>query len=367
VSALTTAQDTTLHSIQELEKDRSSLRQISSAAQDKLAISDLLHKEESAQILTLQASLTTLETDLASARTTLEAEVAKREVAERNLESTAEELAKAKNEVEVEQARSRQQTSDAAAAAEKKSAADTALTNGEETSDKPAKSTLDQEFLDSLHTQHALDLSTARSQIRSLETSLYTTEQRAITSERSITDLQSQLSILQHTLSQAQARESLSVATPSMSRRSSGNNEPQKEFEPLSKRAVDADLPPASRHARRVSLSMLKARMDLPPPGTGGPLKSPALKSPAMEGLGEAAEDEEAENEQRRRRDSNEAFERRVLALGVGAGSAVTAGGEENGSGDMVRHKSHNKVVPQFSDAESVVWCSCCEGDLIVI
>lgn len=364
MSSLTSSQEATLHSIAELEKDRSSLRQISSAAQDKLATSDLLHKEESAQIHTLQASLTKLETDLDTARTTLEAEVGKREVAERNLESTAEELARAKDEIEVEQARSRQQTSDAAAAAAKTAA------NGDDDETSKSKATLDQEFLDSVHTQHALDLSTARSQIRSLETSLFTADQRASTAERSITDLQSQLAILNHTLSQAQAQ---GPSVVDLSRRSSGTESPSsapappKEFEPLSKRAVDADLPPASRHARRVSLSMLKARMELPP--SGGPLKSPALKSPAMEGLGEAAEDDaaaaaEAEEErERNRRNSNDAFERRVLAGGLGGAEERTP----TGTGHGHTHTHAQKVVPQFSDAESVVWCSCCEGDLIVI
>lgn len=256
----------------------------------------------------------------------------------------------------------------------------------------------DQQWRDSVHTQHSLDLSTARSQIRSLEASLFQTEQKSSRSERRIADLESELAVLrlrrpsstpshengnQHGLSfdpffspsQERGRPSSpfnfttntnpSGGTPSSGPRpnlhrrsssaSSSNFNPlptlPAPFEPLSQRPVDADLPPASRHARRVSLSMLKARMDLTGLGGGFP-GSPSgggmapSRSPAMVGLAEA--------------DSS----RPSSPLG-GRGSrrASHPPREEDGGADVLG----KKAVPQFSDKESLIWCRCCEGDLIVI
>lgn len=40
--------------------------------------------------------------------------------------------------------------------------------------------------------------------------------------------------------------------------------------------------------------------------------------------------------------------------------AAAAAAANANGGGDV-------KKAPQFSDKESLIWCRCCEGDLIVI
>jgi predicted nucleic acid-binding Zn-ribbon protein len=121
---------------------------------------------------------------------------------------------------------------------------------------------LDHELLSSLRQQHALDLSAAQSQIRALENSVFDAEAKSHA-------LRKQLSTLEDQLAQtrgAVAHRALSPSIPSTSRPASraasvrtglGAGAPS-----LARSVFDQNLTPETRHKRKVSLSMLKARID---------------------------------------------------------------------------------------------------------
>jgi myosin protein heavy chain len=121
---------------------------------------------------------------------------------------------------------------------------------------------LDHELLSSLRQQHALDLSAAQSQIRARENSVFDAEAKSHA-------LRKQLSTLEDQLAQtrgAVAHRALSPSIPSTSRPASraasvrtglGAGAPS-----LARSVFDQNLTPETRHKRKVSLSMLKARID---------------------------------------------------------------------------------------------------------
>ncbi|KAF8640607.1 hypothetical protein AX17_000268 [Amanita inopinata Kibby_2008] len=128
---------------------------------------------------------------------------------------------------------------------------------------------LNDELLDTLRQQHALDLSAAQSQIRALEDSVFNAGAKTHTLQKQVAFLEDQIS---H--SHIAARVGHRSFSPAPSRPASRNESDLRRSSfgshrasnlaapPLSRPAFDQDLSPETRHKRKISLSMLKARID---------------------------------------------------------------------------------------------------------
>lgn len=118
-----------------------------------------------------------------------------------------------------------------------------------------APESLDAEMLSALRQQHALDLSAAQSQIRALETSVFDAQAKSHTLQKQVSMLEDQLAAPSR-LGRPQS--------PSSRPSSRSHNHPHQpnNLSPLSRSVFDIGLTPETRHKRRVSLGMLKARID---------------------------------------------------------------------------------------------------------
>lgn len=116
-----------------------------------------------------------------------------------------------------------------------------------------APKSLDAEMLSALRQQHALDLSAAQSQIRALETSVFDAQAKSHALQKRVSILEDQL-----VASSPSGRPSSSSSRPS----GRSHNHPHQPLSPLSRSVFDIGLTPETRHKRRVSLGMLKARID---------------------------------------------------------------------------------------------------------
>ncbi|KAF7969852.1 hypothetical protein HWV62_25854 [Athelia sp. TMB] len=117
-----------------------------------------------------------------------------------------------------------------------------------------AKGSLDTEMLSAVKQQHSLDLSTAHSQIRSLETAIFDAQAQSHTLQKRVAFLENQLA----TSPRSDSRASASTSRPS----SRAHNHSPSTLPPLNRSVFDVGLTPETRHKRQVSLSMLKARID---------------------------------------------------------------------------------------------------------
>ena len=108
--------------------------------------------------------------------------------------------------------------------------------------------------------------------------------------------------------------------------------------------ALDSALPPEVRHKRKISLSMLKARID----GEKALGASPRAAVRKLSSFGPTMEEEE------------EANERMPLTMDPGP-STLRTGSSMGVIGHMERRR------PQFLDESHVFWCGSCRGDLVVL
>ncbi|KAF9531841.1 hypothetical protein CPB83DRAFT_867745 [Crepidotus variabilis] len=191
------------------------------------------------------------------------------------------------------------------------------------TTDAPRS--LDDEMLNSLRQQHALELSSATSQIRALENSIFDKDSAIHSLQKQINSLQEQtlrpksparvpsrpFSPTSHNNSQNELRRS-----------SFGHNRPNLPS-PLARTVFDQAMTPKTMHKRKVSLSMLKARMNSESKVVGSQSSSRAMSPVLSEG-------------------SNS---RPSSALGH-------------------RHHAHRS---QFLDESHVFWCHSCSGDLVIL
>lgn len=211
-----------------------------------------------------------------------------------------------------------------------------------------APQSLDEEMMSALKQQHALDLSTAQSRIRNLETLIYDAEAKAHTFQKQVGLLEEELSQLR-SLSRSQRpfspagssnHGSRGFKRPDDQRRLSFASQRSTSMSapPPSQLNIDQSLPPAIRHQRRVSLGMLKARMDSEVEAASfyKPSRPPSrvVSPPALT-----------------RKSSSK------------AGLPTVHEPSDNDSIDG----SHAFVRPQFLDESHVFWCASCKGDLIVL
>ncbi|KAL4070562.1 hypothetical protein J3A83DRAFT_4095063 [Scleroderma citrinum] len=188
-----------------------------------------------------------------------------------------------------------------------------------------APGSLDGEMLSALKQQHVLELSSANSQIRALETAVFEAQDRAHRLQRQVGVLEDQLA--QTRTSRATPRPfSPSTSARSSSRASSGLRRAsfgkQSGLVPPSTRSVfDVGLSPETRHKRQVSLSMLKARIESEAAANG---HTSRVLSPVLQ----------------------------AHELSLSSVEEVSA--------------AHPRR-PQFMDELHIFWCRSCRGDLVIL
>ncbi|THV06584.1 hypothetical protein K435DRAFT_483967 [Dendrothele bispora CBS 962.96] len=185
-------------------------------------------------------------------------------------------------------------------------------------------------MLSSLKQQHALELSAAQSQIRSLETSLFEAEARSHTLTKQIATLEDQLG------SRPPVRPfSPSIPSRPSSRGARGVAEQKPPYKPsgLSRPAYEQDLSPEIRHKRKTSLSMLKARID-------SELSAAAARAASNPNS-------------------------RALSPVHSVSSSERLSQQANTNRSIPN--LHQHVRPQFLDDSHIFWCSSCRGDLVIL
>ena len=185
----------------------------------------------------------------------------------------------------------------------------------------------DEEMLDAMKQQHELELSAAKSEIRHLETVVFQAEARAHSLQKQLSTMEDQLAHYRPSSrgSGVPNRTTSRVGISDELRRSSfGSHRPSNLAPPPS----DFDgLSAETRHKRKVSLSMLKARIDSEVAVSKKGM-SPAQKVASLPSVAEQDQDSSRSSP-------------------VIVGSARRA--------------------PQFLDESHVFWCSSCKGDLVIL
>lgn len=204
-------------------------------------------------------------------------------------------------------------------------------------------------MLSSIRQQHALDLSNAQSTIRALENSVFDGEAKIHGLQKQIASLQDQVTRLQ-----AAARQPPRSFSPTLSRPASRTKDhdlrrtihkPTNAVPPpLSRTVFDQALSPETLHKRKVSLSMLKARIDSelstvtshPPSRALSPVHSLSGKEDSEHG-----DHHHGHHHQHSRQTSSSP------------------------------HQHHHQPPlihrPQFLDESHVFWCNSCQGDLVIL
>lgn len=133
----------------------------------------------------------------------------------------------------------------------------------------PGANSLDGEMLSALKQQHSLELSSAQSEIRALETAVYQAEARAHALQKQVAELEDQLVHVRPNSRTSQRPTPLPayVSTRNIDhsdelRRASFNSVRSTNLRPSSPLSSFEGLSAETRHKRRVSLGMLKARID---------------------------------------------------------------------------------------------------------
>ncbi|KAK0500720.1 hypothetical protein EDD18DRAFT_1145580 [Armillaria luteobubalina] len=180
---------------------------------------------------------------------------------------------------------------------------------------------LDDEMLGAIKQQHSLELSASQSKIRTLETSLFEAEARSHA-------LQKQLSALEdlrpRSFSPIPSRPSSRGSAIDLHRASFKGALPPSLSR--SRTAVlDQGLSPETRHKRKVSLSMLKARIESE--SAGGLFHHPASRNL----------------------------------------SPVPSDGPDSQPSSPPPPHHHPTPRPQFLDDSHVFWCHSCRGDLVIL
>jgi len=175
------------------------------------------------------------------------------------------------------------------------------------------------------------ELSAARSKIRLLESTVFQEQAKAHALRKQVSSLEEELHRVRRTSTVHHHSHPLPPSSPQLEER---------EME----MALDSALPPEVRHKRKISLSMLKARID----GEKALGASPRPATRQLSSFGPTVEEDE------------EANEKMPLKMDPGP-STSRAGSSIGGIGHVERRR------PQFLDESHVFWCGSCRGDLVVL
>ncbi|KAG7452140.1 uncharacterized protein BT62DRAFT_926359 [Guyanagaster necrorhizus] len=193
---------------------------------------------------------------------------------------------------------------------------------------------LDDEILGAIKQQHSLELSASQSKIRSLETALFEADARSHAMQKQISALEDQLSLRPRSFSPIPSRPSSRGSAIDLHRASFNSHRstlpPSLSRAAVSRTAVlDQGLSPETRHKRKVSLSMLKARIESE--------SAVGLFHPASRNLSPVP-------------------------------SESSHGPDSQPSSPPLNHPHHHPTPrPQFLDDSHVFWCHSCHGDLVIL
>ncbi|KAI0756536.1 hypothetical protein C8Q80DRAFT_1090226, partial [Daedaleopsis nitida] len=320
-SELTSARKT----ISDLEDERATLRLVSNSNVDEIRrLTDTL-QSQSTQLNTLRSEL--------GERTQAQTEA--QEILER-AQADVETLRAEQSQKDEELERLREATSVPPSRAE---------ANGDAQSHS-----LDEEMLSALKQQHALELSAAHSQVRALETAVFNAEAQVHTLQRQMSVIENELAQLR--LARPSSRNSVHAhqhtPPPSLPRRTSTravnpsdelrrasfhSHRPGAMSPPATLSAFEG-LSPETRHKRKVSLSMLKARIDSEVAASS---HAPRGASPASKPAGLPA----------------------VIELPSQPATPPP---------HTYTHTTHPSAKrPIFMDESHIFWCHSCQGDLVVL
>lgn len=181
-------------------------------------------------------------------------------------------------------------------------------------------------MLSSLRQQHALEISAATSQIRALENTIFDKESANHALQKQVNNLEEQLSRIRphsrlaHKHSPVPSRPSSRMMDNDLRRSSFGSHRPNPPA--LARSVFENTMSPETMHKRKVSLSMLKARIDSEIKVTGSSQPPSRALSPV----------------------------------------------QSDGYSSRPPSRSHSQVYrPQFLDESHVFWCHSCQGDLVIL
>ncbi|KAH0591225.1 hypothetical protein H2248_001318 [Termitomyces sp. 'cryptogamus'] len=204
----------------------------------------------------------------------------------------------------------------------------------------------DEELIDSIRQQHALELSAAHSQIRALENSVFDANAHAHSLQKQINTLENQLARSRPLSrlgprSYSPARSGLRPGSRNsdLRRSSFGSNRPMSSAghpSSLARSIFDQNMSAETRHKRLVSLSMLKARIDSEVEVT---VSQPVSRASSVRALSP------------------------VQSVG-GSRAGSPHSHIHSRTGSRVGYVGHR---PQFMDDSHVFWCHSCTGDLVVL
>jgi hypothetical protein len=180
-------------------------------------------------------------------------------------------------------------------------------------------------MLNSLRQQHALDLSASQSQIRALENSVFEAEARSHNLQKRVHALETQLAQVRPSSTLGRRSFSPNHYSRPASRLQSRTDLGRSSFSSqrptlLSRSLFDQGLSPETKHKRKVSLSMLKARIE------SEIAANPSLSLRSLSPVESEASQPEYPHQQQ-----------------------------------MGHHR------PQFMDESHIFWCSSCSGELVVL
>ncbi|KAH9920189.1 uncharacterized protein BXZ73DRAFT_80145 [Epithele typhae] len=201
---------------------------------------------------------------------------------------------------------------------------------------------LDDEMLSALRQQHALELSAAHSKVRALESAVYDAEAKMHAHQRRAAALEGELAEVR---AQPLALPRRTSSRQNELRRASiGSGRPARTASPPPPATLAAfeGLSPEARHKRKVSLSMLKARIDSELAASAHPPRAGATSSPRrkVSGLPVVVEPPEVDE----------------------APHSHDHTHQHAHNGHSISHKR-----PVFMDESHIFWCHCCQGDLVVL
>ncbi len=217
-------------------------------------------------------------------------------------------------------------------------------------SDLSQSQSLDAEMLSALKQQHALELSAAHQEVRALETSVFNAEAQVHALQRHVSALEvelTQLRPMQRPSPRASSIQALPKRTASrmvdhsdeLRRASFQSHRPGGPSPPATLPAFEG-LSPEARHKRKVSLSMLKARIDSEVTASSHvprPLSRNSKSSFASPGD-------------------------RPGGLPV-----VVEPPSESSTPPPQHTHTHPAKRPIFMDESHIFWCHSCQGDLVVL
>lgn len=192
---------------------------------------------------------------------------------------------------------------------------------------------LDYEIVDSLRQQHALELSTAQSTIRALEDSVFEAQSRAHALQKQVVALEEQVAA-QRSTSRNSGQRPFSPVNGVPSRPSSRGHGHRSTSSlsapPITRSVFEQHLSPETLHKRKVSLSMLKARIESETAATSHPPSR--TMSPIPDNMSEPHDDHDHHDH-----------------------------AHHQHSDSLPHNRSH------FLDESHVFWCHSCSGDLVVL